>query len=357
VRIVGAGTKSSLLPEAVTQLSTQAFRGICAYVPDDLYVTVRAGTRLEELQQELRRKGTQVPLASPWPQSTVGGIVSSNFNAPWRCLYGGLRDLVLAVTAALPDGRIVRIGRPFVKDVAGYDLKKLFIGAHGTLGVLDEVTLRLFPLPRLRRSLIVPAPDLRSALARTRLIRGIYRVGSGLLVGRSLPCGPSGAPYTVVFTLEGLAEDVDFETSAVLACLAEHGVADILQTSDWPAANLWAEFLGNPTESEATVRIGVPFRALPQMLELVEGRGTQVKYLADAANSLIYLRVPCRDAAFGPLFRAARDGGGYALITGGPAGRFSRDDIWGYDPDSRGLMRALKQRWDPSNLLNPGVLM
>ncbi|RPI26647.1 MAG: FAD-binding oxidoreductase, partial [Acidobacteria bacterium] len=116
VRIQGGGTKSSLLPEAGNVVSTACLKGVTECAPHDLYVSVRAGTTLEELRQELEGTGMQVPLASPWPDATIGVIVSSNFNGPLRCLYGGLRDLLLSVTAVLPDGRVLRLGRPFAKD-------------------------------------------------------------------------------------------------------------------------------------------------------------------------------------------------------------------------------------------------
>ncbi len=150
VRVRGGGTKSTLLPPAGASLSTARLRGITAYAPEDLYVTAGAGTTLAELQAELARDGMMVPLVSPWEDATLGGIVSTGFNAPLRMRYGGIRDLVLSATVVLPDGRRIRTGRPVVKNVAGYDMTKLFVGAHGTLGLLADVTFKLSPLPRRR---------------------------------------------------------------------------------------------------------------------------------------------------------------------------------------------------------------
>ncbi len=100
------------------------------------------------MQAELARDKLWVPLVSPWPEATIGGIVATNFNAPLRMRYGAVRDLVLAATVVLPDGRVIRAGRPVVKNVAGYDLPKLFVGSYGTLGLLTDVSLKLAPLPR-----------------------------------------------------------------------------------------------------------------------------------------------------------------------------------------------------------------
>src|SRR5262249_53358746 len=113
-------------------LSTQALSGIKAYTPDDLVITVSAGTPLREIQQFLARHRQQLALTSPWPDATIGGLVATNTNAPLRMRYGALRDQVLCMTVALPDGRVIRTGRPLVKNVAGYDLTKAFIGSYGT---------------------------------------------------------------------------------------------------------------------------------------------------------------------------------------------------------------------------------
>ena len=113
-----------------------------------------------------------VPLASPWNESTLGGIVATNFNAPLRMRYGALRDLVLTATVALPNGRVIRAGRPLVKNVAGYDISKLFVGSYGTLGVITDVTLKLAPLPRARQSHRAGGrPGARAGLGRAALAR------------------------------------------------------------------------------------------------------------------------------------------------------------------------------------------
>ncbi len=84
-----------------------------------------------------------MPLVSPWPTATIGGLIAANVNAPLRMRYGAIRDLVLCATVVLADGRVLRTGRPVIKNVAGYDLTKAFVGSHGTLGLITDVTLKL----------------------------------------------------------------------------------------------------------------------------------------------------------------------------------------------------------------------
>ena len=123
-----------------------------------------------------------VPMLSPWHEATVGGIVASGFNAPLRMRYGGVRDLVLALTTILPDGRIIRAGRPVMKNVAGYDLTKLFIGSHGSLCFITDVTFKLSLRPRLAKTLAVPVPTMVDGLAwGPRFLREALGIGGHTL--------------------------------------------------------------------------------------------------------------------------------------------------------------------------------
>lgn len=145
----GAGTKDDwggpVDPEAI--LDTTGIAGVIEHVPGDLVVVVRAGTRLSALQESLAEKGQQLALDSPHPHATVGGVVAANVSGPRRLRYGTARDLLIGITIVRPDGVIARAGGKVVKNVAGYDLGKLFVGSYGTLGLITECAFRLHPLP------------------------------------------------------------------------------------------------------------------------------------------------------------------------------------------------------------------
>ncbi|MGD0765152.1 MAG: FAD-binding oxidoreductase [Dehalococcoidia bacterium] len=134
-------------------LDTRRLDQVVEHAPADLTVVVQAGARLQQLQDCLARSGQYLPLDPPSPQSaTIGGILASNADGPWRYAYGWPRDWVLGMKVALADGRVIKAGGHVVKNVAGYDMTRLYAGSFGTLGVIVEAAFRVTPLPQARRT-------------------------------------------------------------------------------------------------------------------------------------------------------------------------------------------------------------
>jgi glycolate oxidase subunit GlcD len=355
VIVRGGGSQMRRPPDArgpsPSVLSTEKLAGIVDYAPRDLYVTARAGTRLADLQAALARDGLWVPLVSPWAASTLGGLISTNLNGPQRMRYGAVRDMLLGVRVILPDGRCLRFGRPLVKNVAGYDMVKLFVGAHGTLGLITEVTLRLSPLPRARASLLAGVDGLPLGLALGRSLLKLSYVASAVLLCRGCPTPPGVLPgrYLLAFSAEGHPQDVQAELRLARAALTAGSAGNVAETDDLVGADLWAGLLRDG--AACTVRIGVPARDLPAYLEANAAALDGDAAVADFAGGLIHARLA---AAHIPALRqTALALGGYAVVTSGDAGL----DPWGYAPDTLPLMRQLKARWDPAGCLNPGVFL
>ena len=380
IRIQGGGTKSSLMPPAVgdgdedeVTLTTRGLQGIRVLSANDLFVTVGAGTLLSELQAELRPHQVWVPLVSPWAESTLGGIVSANFNAPLRSRYGGIRDLLLAATVVLPRGNVFSGGRAVVKNVAGYDLLKLFIGAYGTLGVVADVTFKLSPFPRQRSTVVVPISNLGQGLRIGGRLLRVCLVASSLLLGRNwgLPGTDSVAssPYTLIYTAEGLVEDVDAELAEVRAVLESEGLQAIVLGTEgglMPNASqttretvsgseAWGAWLRH---EGAVVRVGVAPKDLARLMVEIGSLLEDSSCVADFTSGTLWLR---GSDEIEPVRQAARFLGGYAIVSPRPANQApradSRVDPWGHTPDGLDLMRALKARWDPRNLLNAGAFL
>lgn len=355
VRISGAppDTVTSVDDGAEHVLSTANFRGVKTFAADDLYVTVGAGTPVAALQAYLAERRFQCALSSPWADATVGGLVAANVNGPQRLRYGGLRDNVLCTTVALADGRVIRAGRPVVKNVAGYDLPKLFIGSYGTLGVMTDVTLKLTPLPRARRTYGLPVQDVAAGVAWAAATVPHWLITSGVL----LCAEPSGdAPYSLRFTLEGVAEDIDAEWAEMAEALGQVG-APVASENETSASERWCDFVG---AGMSAVRVGLPpGKAAAYLGQVEKATFDQATWCFDLGNSLVYVALdgsqPMTPQWLAALRTPAEALGGYALVMDGPHAALpdAQLDRWGAAMGGRDLMAGIKAAWDPAQVLSP----
>jgi len=347
LRLRGGGTKSSLLSPTDVTLSTQNLRGIQSLAVNDLYVTVNAGTPLSELQQELKVSNVWVPMVSPWAESTVGGIVATNFNAPLRSRYGAIRDLILAMTVVLPDGRVVRAGKAVVKNVAGYDLPKLFVGSYGTLGLITDVTFKLSPFPRERTTLIVPVKDLKSGLALGNKLLRVCLIASSLILFKDSKI--ASEPYTIAYTAEGLPEDVQAELTQVRVVLKSEGFTELNRVDVSSGNEMWADWM-NKTSTGTILRMGVAPKDLGKALTVLAPTLKDAPYMADLPSGMVYMQSTEVEA----VRQSAQANGGYTIMLSGTNGKH---DVWGHKPEGLDLMRGIKSRWDSRGLFNPGAFI
>ncbi len=177
VRLGGRFTKNAYggpLEEADVVISTRALDSVGQYEPRDLTISVDAGlawTRLEEL---LAQNHQMLPLDPPhYSDATVGGVVAANLSGPRRLFYGSARDMIIGMTFATLEGKLVKAGGMVVKNVAGLDMAKLMIGSFGTLAAIASVNFRLFPAPPETRTYLLESPDLAGILEiRDRILNG-----------------------------------------------------------------------------------------------------------------------------------------------------------------------------------------
>jgi glycolate oxidase FAD binding subunit len=151
VLAVGARTKPRLsqVPDGVTLVSTLALRGIVEYEPEEFTFTALAGTSVREIGQVLAEKGQYLPFDPMWLEAgaTLGGTVAAGLSGPGRFRFGGVRDFILGVRFVDSQGRLLRMGGKVVKNCAGFDLPKFFVGSLGRFGVLAEISFKVFPAP------------------------------------------------------------------------------------------------------------------------------------------------------------------------------------------------------------------
>lgn len=155
-------------------LSTCRMNQVLAYSPEDLVVTAQPGASLAKLQTVLAEQEKMLPL-DPWvsKHATLGGITATGISGPRRALYGTVRDMAIALRVVYPDGTVVRTGSKVVKNVAGYDMTKLFVGSRGTLGVITEVTFKLRPLPLHRETVVLTGIAAQVQQVRKRLTASV----------------------------------------------------------------------------------------------------------------------------------------------------------------------------------------
>ena len=163
---VGAGTKPRLSAGDVPKLSTLRLSGLVEYEPDEFTFTALAGTPMSEIAAALAERGQYLPFDPMLvgAGATLGGTVASGVSGPGRLRFGGLRDFILGVRFVDGQGRLLRMGGKVVKNAAGFDLPKFFVGSLGRFGVLGEITFKVFPRPQAGRTLRLPVESIPGAM-------------------------------------------------------------------------------------------------------------------------------------------------------------------------------------------------
>src|SRR5436305_8658192 len=158
----GAGTKSRLSAVDAARVSRRGLRGIVEYEPSEFTITALAGTPIAEIAEALAKRGQYLPFDPMWQKAgaALGGTVASGLSGPGRFRFGGLRDFILGVRFVDGAGRLLRMGGKVVKNAAGFDLPKFFVGSLGRFGVLAELTFKVFPRPESARTLRLEAATL-----------------------------------------------------------------------------------------------------------------------------------------------------------------------------------------------------
>ena len=312
---------------------------VVEHVAGDLTVVAEAGVRLADLQAQVGRAGQLLGLDPPEEGATLGGVVSANASGPRRLRYGTTRDLLIGIAVVLADGTVAHAGGKVVKNVAGYDLGKLFTGAHGTLGVVVSTTWRLHPVPPARRVVTLELPDAAAAgpvsvaLARSTLTPSAVE----------LIAGADGTARLVVL-FESIAESVAGQATAAVALL---GGGE--ESEDLPE-----DFGRRPGGADDVL---LRLAHAPASLSAVLGAlpaGTAVA--AHAATGVTYAAVPAGEAvdALPGLRAAIAPHDGTAVVLRAPDAVRERLDHWGPVGDSLDLMRRVKERFDPERRMSPG---
>ncbi|SNS87274.1 glycolate oxidase FAD binding subunit [Geodermatophilus pulveris] len=312
---------------------------IVEHVAGDLTVVAEAGVRLADLQASVGQAGQLLGLDPPEQGATLGGVVSANASGPRRLRYGTTRDLLIGITVVLADGTVAHAGGKVVKNVAGYDLGKLFTGAHGTLGVATSTTWRLHPVPPARRVVTLDLPDVAAAGSLA------IALGRSTLTPTAVELiGTAGGAGRLVVLFESIAESVSDQARSAVALLG----------GGTESADLPADFGARPGGADdVLLRLAFAPAALSSVLGALPA-GAAVA--AHAGTGVCHAAVPAGEvAAVLPALRSAlAPHDGTAVVLRAPDAVRDRLDHWGPVGDALDLMRRVKDRFDPERRMSPG---
>jgi len=327
----------------------------------DLVARAEAGVTLEALQATVRGAGQRLALNPPGPQATLGGIVAADPSGFLRLRYGTVRDLLIGVTVVLADGTVAKAGGKVVKNVAGYDLCKLFTGSLGTLGLIVETIWRLHPLPAARRTVavVLDTPDAIGAAVGDLLHAPLTPLALDAL---ELRWSSSGGSFTLAALCEGIAPGVVAQAATVERLLAAYGTA---RTLDPDAQDLWWREAGAYPWHEGDTGLKVTHlpAALPAVLnaiaELARAGAMAARVAGPAGTGVTYVGLSGGEAESVPALIAAvrarvARAEGSVVVPQAPATIKEKVDVWGTVGDALPLMRRVKERFDPEGILNPG---
>jgi len=339
--------------------------------PGDLTATAQAGITIAALQAALRARGQWLSLDPPDAAlATLGGVLAANASGPRRHLYGTARDLLIGVTVVTADGAVVHGGGKVVKNVAGYDLPKLFVGSFGTLGVIVEATVKLRPLPDAERLVAVRFERLQDAGVALRNLLGSDLIPNAvdLLDGPSAGAlGLPAAPATLAVGFDGLGEQVDWQVAELATVVVRCGGAKPAPL----AAETWARLASASRDAFDTPAAVMTLSVLPAVVaetmehgaQTARKRGLMSAWCAHAGVGHLTATLcadaprpdPAPIAAVLEEWRAAaRAGGGHASVTWAPLPVKSALPVWDEAGAAGRLMKRIKAQLDPNNLLNPG---
>jgi len=372
--VIPAGSRNffevgNLMTQADLILSTRHMNRFITHEPADLVATAEAGMTLREFQKRLAAAGQWLPVdPADDGSATIGGVVAAGASGAQSFGYGPLRSFVIGMRGVLADGRQIKAGGNVVKNVAGYDLCKLFTGSYGTLALITEVTFKLRPLPAETRT-IVALGGREVAINNARHIAAsffpvaIEMLSSSLANELGLSSKDEGCSILIRFT--GSARAVITETAQALKSLRDAGLRCATYDDD---GSLWQGIAALPLQTQHdlswTTRVRpTELSAIVKevaLLEREEAWRSSIRWQAGVgdgrlrvlARSPVYHQEAVR--ALERLRQTAEDRGGSLVIEKAPVEVKREIDSWGSFGSASELMKRVKRQLDPQNVLSPG---
>ena len=371
VSVIPAGSGSKLgignvVPEIGIVVSTRHLNKVIEYEPADLTVTVESGMRLSDLQKELAIHRQYLPLNPPYADNcTIGGIVATNSSGPLRLRHGTARNLVLGLHVMLTNGTVVKSGGKVVKNVAGYDLNKLYIGSYGTLGIITEVSLKLSPLPSHETILSAQYDTIEKAI----------HSGLGIVSSQVLPsyvilmteCAVNGLSEqdpTLFVGFGGEAETVSWQLDSTQSQMQQNGAKSVHviegKSQDSIRHAIQEYSAADKDCNRIIIKVNLKRTDMSKFTEAAHELTSDMMF--QLGNGVAYLRLPVTN---GDDFETTADSisklrhqvmgmKGYLTIESAPPELKQHLDIWGPIGNTLGLMKQIKAKFDSKRILNAG---
>ncbi|MBC6429829.1 FAD-binding oxidoreductase [Nostoc sp. HG1] len=351
----GSGSKLSwggLAKGVDVVVSTECMNQLIEHAVGDLTVTVEAGMKFSELQALLAKSRQFLAIDPTAPESaTIGGIVATGDTGSLRQRYGSVRDQLLGITFVRADGQVAKAGGRVVKNVAGYDLMKLFTGSYGTLGFISQLTFRVYPLPEASGTVVLTGKAEAISQA-ANILRGsaLTPVQADLLSTKLVSSLGLGQGLGLIARFQSISESVKEQSNRVLEVGQKLGLNGAIFADD-NEANLWhilqERIHTTATESVITCKIGVLPTAAVEIL-------TQVELgLVHISSGLGLLQLESKNQVL-KVRDSIQANRGFLTILSAPIGVKEQIDVWGYTGNALPLMRHIKEQFDSKNILSPG---
>ena len=361
-----AGTKRHLGRAASYDavLDVSAFNGIIDYQPEELVLTLRAGTPMDVVEAALAEARQMLAFeppsmtrilgeAAPGVRGTIGGVIATNLSGPRRLTAGAARDYLLGFEAVSGRGELFKSGGKVMKNVTGYDLSKLMCGSFGTLGVMDEITVKTLPAPETARSLLVGHDSLDDAISGIAAIFATaHEPGAASILPQNIAAGEGvdlGKPFTAVIRLEGIEASVADRLGHLLAFSGGEPLdAD-------SSAGLWRRIRDIQPLAEKPHdiwKVSCAPSDAPKVMASLDPR-LDVRMIADWAGGLLW--IAGKSPRIGLALRAALAdlGSGFAMLIRDVG--VTRESIEPFQPlpgPILGLHQRVKASFDPLGVLN-----
>ena len=355
-------------------LSTSRLDQILQYTPADMTISVQAGVSLADLQTELAPHGQFLPVDPPNAgRATIGGVVATAASGPRRTGYGAVRDLLIGIRLAHPDGQTTRAGGMVVKNVTGYDMGKLYTGSLGTLGVIVEANFKLLPFPADEQTAAGRFADASGCgRALDALVNSVLMPNSVEIIdtaaANAVLDDSAGAARAILVRFGGRPEAVERQIGDARAIFEEcDGTALTLAGDDQDRA--WEALAGLSEAPFTGPAVRCRVSVLSSQVEIVFAHAEALAAAADlslaiwgrAFDGVINVTLAGDGdqrltAAIESLRAEVAGIAGSLIVEACPLGVKQHTDIWGAGVDAGAveIMRSIKAKFDPAGILNPG---